>query len=214
MRLLLVDDQVLFVESLRKLLEIDAEDLTVIGTATSGKEAITLADQLGPDIVLLDIRMPEMDGVEVVRILKSRHPQIAIIMLTTFDDDSYIYDALANGAAGYLLKDIPPNELIAAIYAIKEGGVTVSPAIASKLVERGQPAPREPRGRATPATGLTKREIEVLKLIAQGDDNQEIAETLCLSEQTVRNYVSLIYAKLGVEKRSQAIRIARDLMFD
>lgn len=209
-RLLLVDDQKLFVESLRKLLEIEADEVVVVATAKSGAQAVELSDRLRPDMVLLDVRMPGMDGVQTVKILKERHPEITVIMLTTFDDDVYIYDALALGAEGYLLKDIPPNELIAAIHAVREGGVTVSPAVARKLVERGiEPGARSDA--APPPEQLTKREREVLTLMVRGHDNVEIATVLHLSEQTVRNYVSTIYSKLGVEKRSQAIRAAREL---
>jgi DNA-binding NarL/FixJ family response regulator len=214
-RVLIVDDQVLFAESLKKVLEIDALDLEVVGIALNGQAAIDVVEKQRPDVVLMDVRMPVLDGVQATRLLHERFPDMHIVVLTTFDDDAYVYEALQYGAEGYLLKDIPPQELIASIRSICAGGVTISPAIARKLVERGydaaDPAVTEP---ATPRTAellqsLSRREREVLGLIRDGLDNPDIAARLFLSEQTVRNYVSTIYAKLGVEKRSQAVSIAR-----
>ncbi|HUX12741.1 MAG TPA: response regulator transcription factor [Spirochaetia bacterium] len=209
-RLLLVDDQILFVESLRKLIEIEASDMRVVDIAHNGDEAVRKAVELEPDIVLMDVRMPDLDGVGATRKLRALS-NVHIIMLTTFDDDDYVFNALEIGANGYLLKDTAPNELVAAIRAVHEGGVTISPAVARKLaLGRGT----EGREALSPAhdmvESLSRRERDVLRLIGEGCDNPEISQRLFLSEQTVRNYVSLLYSKLGVEKRSQAIRLSRD----
>ena len=206
-RLLLVDDQVLFVESLRRLLEIDADDMEVVDIAHDGAQALEKTPLCRPDVILMDVRMPGMDGVAATKQIKLLFPQIHIVMLTTFDDDKYVYNALALGADGYLLKDSAPSELLAAVRAVYQGGVTVSPAVARKLAVRssyGQDSGTDALER------LSRREREVLKLIGEGCDNTDISERLFLSEQTVRNYVSLLYGKLGVERRSQAIRIAKD----
>ena len=214
-RVLIVDDQLLFAESLRKVLQMDADDLEVIGIAHDGRDAITMVERDHPDVVLMDVRMPVMDGVEATKIIRRRFPDIHIVVLTTFDDDAYVYEALQHGAEGYLLKDIPPEELIVSIRSIVAGGVTISPAIARKLVLRGYPPSSDLGDVPAEQTDemlatLSRREHEVLLLIRDGLDNPEIAQDLSLSEQTVRNYVSSIYAKLGVEKRSQAMRIARE----
>lgn len=210
-RLLLVDDQILFVESLRRLLEIEAEDMSIVDIAYDGEDAVRKVEAHRPDIVLMDVRMPGLDGVGATRKLKEILPDLHIIMLTTFDDDNYVFNALAVGADGYLLKDTAPNELLAAIRAVNEGGVTVSPAVARKLAAGRSPLSVEPGLASREVVDrLSRRERDVLRLIGEGCDNTDIAARLFLSEQTVKNYVSLLYSKLGVERRSQAIRISRE----
>jgi DNA-binding NarL/FixJ family response regulator len=209
-RVLLVDDQRLFVESLRRLLEIDSPDLSVCGVAYDAESALALLSRTHPDVVLLDVRMPGTDGVEVARIISRDWPDIHTVMLTTFDDDEYVHNALSQGAVGYLLKDIPPGELIAAIRAVKEGGVMISPSIARKLA-LGH-AVSEPNEEMTLLEELTPRDEELLRLLVQGHNNSEIAETLFLGPQTVRNYVSSLYAKLGVRNRAEAMRFGRRLI--
>ncbi len=210
-RVLLVDDQVLFVESLRRLLEIDANDMEIVDIANDGREAVKKAKELVPDIVLMDVRMPGLDGVGATRELKAALPGVHIIMLTTFDDDNYVFNALAVGADGYLLKDTAPNELVAAIRAVHEGGVTISPVVARKLAAGRTDFTADSDSPSHEIVQrLSRRERDVLRLIGEGCDNTDIAARLFLSEQTVKNYVSLLYSKLGVERRSQAIRISRE----
>ncbi|MDA3950309.1 MAG: response regulator transcription factor [Spirochaeta sp.] len=209
-RVLLVDDQRLFVESLKRLLEFDSSDISVCGVAYDAESALTLLSQTHPDVVLLDVRMPGSDGVEVARIINRDWPDIHTVMLTTFDDDEYVHNALIQGAAGYLLKDIPPEELIAAIRAVKEGGVTMSPSIARKLAQGHVVG--EPNEEMKLLEDLTPRDEELLSLLAQGHNNSEIATKLFLGPQTVRNYVSSLYAKLGVRNRAEAMRFGRRLL--
>jgi DNA-binding NarL/FixJ family response regulator len=208
---LLVDDQTLFVESLRTVLETRAKDFSVIGIAGDGEEALALTAKLSPDVILMDVRMPKMNGVEATKRIKEEFPATRILMLTTFDDDEYVIEALQHGAVGYLLKDMPPLELITAVRAVYEGGVLISPRVATKIVEKlvqttdpviafAEEASQEPEW----VKDLNSREKEILKLIAKGMDNEEIAHSLHIAKQTVKNYVSMIYCKLGVRDRVQA----------
>ena len=227
LKILLADDQILFAESLRTFLNNYAGDMSVAGIAKNGKEAVAMAGEHRPDIILMDIRMPEMDGVEAVRQIRRHWPEIKIIMLSTYHEDELVRSALLAGASGYLLKDISPTELIAAIRALKSGIVQISPEIARALVaERyrgdGAKPPKPPMPDLPPeaaSTGaengpfewlndLTPREREIFTLIATGYDNEQIASTLNLAVQTVRNQVSTIYSKLGVKDRFEIIRLA------
>lgn len=214
---LLVDDHVLFVESLRTVIERRARDLDVLGIALNGGDAIRMTGELAPDIILMDIRMPDMSGVECTRIIKERFPGVQIMMLTTFDDDAYILQALGYGAVGYLLKDADPSFLISAIRSVHRGGVLISPQVAKKLLgrivpresgEEARPAAEAAGGRRTALESLSRREHEVLTQLAKGLTNREIADALFIAEQTVKNHVSEIYAKLGVHDRAQALRLA------
>ncbi len=213
-RVMLADDQRLFVESLKSVLETRAEDVSVIGIAKDGAEAVEMAIRLNPDIVLMDLRMPAMDGVEATKRIKERAPGIQVVMLTTFDDDEYVREALLCGAVGYLLKDIPPSEVIASLRAVKEGSVLISAPIAAKLIGRIaelEDAPHHPeRAERDPGKlqSLSGREREVLDLLAEGLDNREIADRLFLAEQTVKNLVSMIYSKIGTHNRISAMKIA------
>ncbi|HEV8339515.1 MAG TPA: response regulator transcription factor [bacterium] len=204
-RVLLCDDQRLFREGLRTL--IDAEtDFEVVGEAGDGAEAVELCARLDPDLVVLDIRMPRMDGVEATRRIRTAGgPQVVI--LSTYDDDEFIFEALKAGAAGYLLKDFPAEELIKALRTVHHGGgILIPPPIAAKVVgelRRGRPAAGGPEGPSL-TEPLTQREEEILRLLARGRANKEIAEHLYLTEGTVKNYISRIYAKLGARDRTQA----------
>jgi DNA-binding NarL/FixJ family response regulator len=219
-RVLLVDDQVLFVESLRTVLETRATDFEVVGVALSGREAIQNVMDAQPDIILMDVRMPEMDGVQATRIIHEAYPHIHVLMLTTFDDDTYVVEALNHGAAGYVLKDIPPNDLIVSLRAVCNGSIIISPQVANKLLriregEGKTDEAAEPRVRPVPEGSflryLSKREIEILRLIGKGADNTLIARKLCIAEQTVKNHVSVIYSKLHVHNRMQAMMLANSL---
>lgn len=212
-RLLLVDDQVLFAESLKTVIELKAEDIQVVGIATGGEEAIALTDREHPHIILMDVRMPGMDGVEATKRIHEQHPQVIIMMLTTFDDDEYIYEAFNYGATGYLLKDIPIVELMTSLRAVKEGSVLISPRVATKLVKNAPAIHRSsdlPREDVKPSwiDSLGKREKEILVYIAKGYDNPHIARDLYISEQTVKNYVSGIYVKLGEHNRMKVMQTA------
>jgi DNA-binding NarL/FixJ family response regulator len=220
-RVLLADDQVLFLESLRIVIQISAEDIDVVGTLNTGKEALDFLDQNNGsiDVILLDVRMPEMDGVETAKIIHEKYPLIHIIMLTTFDDDDYVYRAIRNGATGYLLKELPPEELIEAIRIVAHGQALMSPSIASKMAdsmffaEQKKETTRLNEKKLAIYGVLTKREREILTLIADGLDNREIADKLFIAEQTVKNHISDIHGKFGVNKRLHLIRIAKNLGF-
>lgn len=221
MRVLLVDDQKLFVESLRVYMNTRAPDLDVVGVAYNGGDAVRMAETLKPDLVVMDVRMPGMDGVEASRILSERSPEIHVLMLTTFDDDSYVFNALNNGAAGYLLKDLDPSELVDAMRASISGSIQIAPTIATRLVsgstdgqrmdtDHGNESAVETTYSAEEAwLSLSRREREIIKLIARGLDNMEISDTLNIAQQTVKNRVSDIYTKLDVHSRLHLIRLCR-----
>lgn len=215
-KVLLVDDQFRFLKSLQNILQTRSEDIQVVGVASNGKIALDMVETLQPDIILMDVRMPEMNGVECTRLIRERFPKPRVLMLTTFDDDEYVIEALHYGAVGFLLKDVPPTELIAAIRAVYEGGVLIAPQVATKLVVKLRTPTFEEQSRANeplrPAwlDDLSNREKEVLSLMAKGHDNKEIAKLLFIGEQTVKNYVSLIYCKLGVHDRVQATQMANN----
>jgi len=210
-RILLVDDQRLIREGLRVLLELEP-GLEVVGEAGDGKEALEAYAALQPDVVLMDVRMPGMDGVEATRRLRERWPEARIIILTTFDDDAYVFEGLRAGALGYLLKDVSGNELAEAVRTAAAGGAPLSPSVARKVVaafSRLSPPARPPdEGLPEP---LSEREKEVLRLLAQGLTNREIARRLVLAEGTVKNYVTTILQKLGVRDRTQAALRARQM---
>lgn len=219
--ILLVDDQVLFVESLKTVIETHTNDLKVVGIAFNGEMAVKLSLEKKPDIILMDVRMPGMSGVECTRIIKKKIPSMQIMMLTTFDDDEYIYEALSAGAVGYILKDIHPTYLISAIRSIHEGGLLISSNVAQKIVDKlihtpgkGKIATHDHQVKHTLLDELSKREREVLLQISKGYTNKEIAENLFIIEQTVKNHVSTIYSKLGVRDRVQALRFAIEAGLD
>lgn len=210
-RILLVDDQRLMREGLRTLLELEP-GMRVIGEAANGQEALEQYAELAPDVVLMDVRMPVMDGVEATRQLLARWPQARIVILTTFDDDEYVFDALRAGALGYLLKDVSIQELTDAIHAVMAGGVLIEPSVARKVVaELARLRLAEPQSPSSLVEPLSEREQEILRLVARGLTNREIAQRLFLAEGTVKNYVTNILSKIGARDRTQAAVRARDL---
>ena len=178
------------------------EDLKVVGQAGDGFEAVSLATKLGPDIVLMDLQMPGMDGVEAIKKIKEEAPDIGIIILTTFDTDEYIFRGIEAGAQGYLLKDSPPEEVLEAIRAVHRGESVVEPRVATKLLQRFSQLSRSP---AVEAGGLSEREIEVLQLAAEGAGNKAIAARLVIGESTVKTHLIHIFNKLGVKDRTEAV---------
>lgn len=215
-RVLLVDDQRLFVESLKTVLTTRAQEIEVVGVAYDGREALELALKTRPDVVLMDVRMPVMDGVESTKLIRESLKETRVLILTTFDDDEYVIEALRLGAVGYILKDIPPEELISAIRAVHEGSVLIAPKVAAKIAERlaGAQSGAKHADEGPPPewpADLSPREREVLRLLAAGYDNREIASRLFLAEQTVKNHISTLYDKLGVKDRVHAMRKAAEM---
>jgi len=215
---LIADDQVLFAENLKLMLETLAEDIVVVGIAYDGAEAITLVDSLHPDLVLMDVRMPHVDGVKATQLIRERYPEQKIVMLTTFIDDTYVESALNHGAAGYLLKNIKPNELIDAIFAVHSGSVLLSPDLVSLLLRKSESEEghddQDSEALGDLVRKMNMREKEILGLIAKGYNNRSIADTLFLSEPTVRNYISRIYAKIGSKDRLEVMAIAKSRTWD
>ena len=207
-RVLVVDDQRLVREGIASLLDIQP-GIDVIGTAADGREAVERTLALTPDVVLMDVRMPEMDGVDAVAVLKKRAPGCRVVMLTTFDDEEYVVQALRAGAAGYLLKDLPAAELAEAV-RLAHAGVTQLDDAAARHVAAAL-TPRSTGALPRQSTDeLTGRETDVLRLIAAGATNREIAARLFLSEGTVKNHISRILSRLGLRDRTQAALYARD----
>lgn len=207
-KVLLADDQELILESLHIVLSME-EDLEIVGLAKNGEEAIKGCEQFMPDIVLMDVNMPVMDGVAATALIKERIPATKIIMLTSYKEVEYVLAALSYGAEGYLLKAIHPRDLAAGIRVVQAGGTLISQEMASKMIKNMNNATPEKKNEF----GLTAREIEVLHKLAAGLRNKEIAEVLYLSEGTVKNYISMIYSKLNVKGRREAARKARDSGF-
>ncbi|WP_081838383.1 response regulator transcription factor [Thermogemmatispora carboxidivorans] len=217
-RLLLCEDQTLMRQGLRTILDLEP-GLEVVGEAANGEEAVRRYRELrqagqGPDIVLMDIQMPIMSGVEATAAILSAYPEAKVIILTTFDYDDYVFESIKAGAAGYVLKDLPAEELAATIRRVAQGEPFIQPSIASKLlIEFGR---REKRSQSQHQSsegmgeGLSVREREVLRLLAQGASNREIAQQLYLAEGTVKNHVSNILSKLQVTNRTQAASKARE----
>jgi DNA-binding NarL/FixJ family response regulator len=203
---LIADDQALVRGGFRMILEAQ-KDIEVVGEAADGREAVAQARELRPDVVLMDIRMPEVDGIEATRRL-SDSDSTCVLMLTTFDLDEYVYEAMKAGASGFLLKDVRPEQLAEAVRMVAAGEALLAPAITRRLIEefvrRPAPGARAP----TELSGLTERELDVLKLVARGLSNVEIASSLFVSEATVKTHVTHILAKLSLRDRVQAIVLA------
>jgi len=197
-------------EGLRTLLELE-DDLEVVGEAENGREALALYEATRPDVVLMDIRMPEMDGVEATRRLRQRWPDAQVIILTTFDDDEYVFDGLRAGAQGYLLKAVSAEELADAIRTVAAGAALIDPSVTRKVVAEFARLSRPEHKPSLPPEPLSEREMEVLRLLAEGFTNREIAQRLFLAEGTVKNYVSHILDKLGARDRTQAALRAREM---
>ena len=211
---LLVDDQALFREALATLLGVRAE-ITVVGEAGNGAEALDRVAELGPDVVLMDLHMPVLDGVAATRRLRVEHPGVRVLALTTFDDDEDVFAALRAGAVGYLLKDVAGDRLVEALLAAARGESVLQPSIAARVLARFAEMPDDaPRGTARPqplVVPLSDRELEVLRLLADGGSNREIATALFLAEGTVKNHVTNLLAKLGARDRTQAALRGRAL---
>ena len=205
MKLLLCDDQSVIRDGLEMLLNLE-KDFQVVGGAQDGAEAVELAAQKQPDLILMDLKMPIMNGIEATREIHAKFPKIKILVLTTYDDDEWVFDAIRAGASGYLLKDTPRQKIVEAIHGTLKGKSFVDPAIAGKLLNQVASKQTQPASMLTDK--LTERELDVLRLIAKGINNSEIANQLHLSEGTVRNHVSAILEKLGVSDRTQAAVIA------
>ena len=209
-RVLIVDDQALFREGVRTILSI-RDDIEVIGEASNGEEALRLAAQHQPDVVLMDLRMPIMDGVTATKRLKSTLPDCKVIVLTTFDDEESVFDGLRGGAVGYLLKDVNSEKLYEAIRAAARGEYFLLPSITAKVVaEFSRLAPPAHRSDLSLLEPLSNRELEVLRLVATGASNKEIADTLVIAEGTVKNHVTSILNKMSVRDRAQAVLKAKE----
>lgn len=205
MKILICDDQAVIRDGLEMLLKLE-KDFEIVGAAQDGSEALELAAQKSPDLILMDLKMPVMNGIEATREIRAKFPDIKILVLTTYDDDEWVFDAIRAGAAGYLLKDTPRQRIVEAIRGTVEGRSFVDPAIAGRLLN--QVASNQKQPTSVLAEKLTERELDVLRLIAKGFNNGGIAGQLHLSEGTVRNHVSAILEKLGVSDRTQAAVIA------
>jgi DNA-binding NarL/FixJ family response regulator len=205
MKIIICDDQAIVRDGLEMLLKLEP-DIEIIGMADDGAMAVELADKKKPDLVLMDLKMPVMNGVEAIRQIKAKHAEVKILVLTTYDDDEWVFDAIRAGASGYLLKDTSRDEVVKAIRGTVSGKTYVDPSVAGKVIRQASTRQTQPTTLIT--NKLTDREIEVLRMIAKGFNNADIATRLFLSEGTVRNHVSAILAKLGVTDRTQAAVIA------
>ena len=211
-RVLLADDQALFREALATLLDVRAE-VDVVGEAGNGAEALDRVAALRPDVVLMDLHMPVLDGIGATRRLRVEHPDVRVLALTTFDDDEDVFSALRAGAVGYLLKDVSADRLVEALLAAARGESVLQPSVAAKVVARfarlpDDDGPPRPQPLVVP---LSERELEVVRLLAEGSSNREIAGALFLAEGTVKNHVTNVLAKLGARDRTQAALRARAL---
>jgi len=205
MKVVVCDDQAIVRDGLELLLRLEA-DIDVVGLAQDGAEAVDLVARTSPDLVLMDLKMPGMNGVEATRRICTQYPKTRVLVLTTFDDDEWVFDAIRAGASGYLLKDTPREKVLEAIRGTLAGKTYVDPLVAGKLL--GQVASKQEQPATILTDKLSGRELDVLKLVARGLSNAEIAENLHLSEGTIRNHVSAIFSKLDVADRTQAAILA------
>lgn len=235
-RVILVDDQKLLREGFKGLLELEGGGIEVVGMAGDGLEALALVERLAsvglePQVALMDVRMPHMDGVEATRQLALHFPNVGVLILTTFDDEAYVLDGLHAGAKGYVLKDVSAEQLVDAIHAVQRGESPLQPSVAAKVLAHlhrapeaiplassistsatssGAVAPATPGANRLPVEELTEREREILRYVARGDNNREIGEALFITEGTVKNHVSSILGKLSLRDRTQAALWARE----
>lgn len=210
-KVLLADDQLLIRDGLKTILELE-KDIEVVGVAKNGFEACRMAETLQPDLILLDIRMPDMNGVESLKEIKEKYPEIKILMLTTFNDDEYIIDALANEASGYILKDIEIEKLIEFIHDAMQGKMIIPPVVAAKLAEvlTKMSAKKSDKEDISYKLEFSEREREIASMMTQGFTNKQISSALYISEGTVRNYISNIYTKIGIGNRTQAVLFLKE----
>jgi len=203
-KVLLADDQDILVEGLKLILGME-QDIEITGTVNNGKKAYEECKWKKPDVVLMDIQMPELNGVEATAMIKRDFPDIKIIVLTTFNDDQYIYDALKNGASGYLLKDTSPSEIANAVRTVYNGGALIQSEVAVKVIDKFSQLANQTVDKIIDkrAELLTEREIEILRLIAEGKNNKEIADQLFLSQGTVKNHITRVLIKLDLRDRTQ-----------
>lgn len=211
MKILLCDDQAVIRDGMEMLLQLE-KDFQVVGSAQDGFEAVELAAKTQPDLILMDLKMPGMNGIDATRKINEVYPNIGVLVITMFDDDDSVFAAMRAGARGYLLKDADKDEVVRAIVAVERGEAIFSPAIAKRMIQyfSAPSASSNKKGQPSEFAELTEREYEILDLIAQGHNNMVIANKLSLSIKTVQNYVSSILTKLQVADRSQAIVRARE----
>lgn len=206
-RLLICDDQAIVCEGLRAILE-PVTDIEIVGVAHNGIDAIELTRTKQPDLILMDLKMPRMNGIQATKVIREQFPAVHVLVLTTYDEDDWVIDALRTGAAGYVLKDTPQEDLLKAIWETMKGWSHIDPQVAGKLLKHVAHQPARVVPDRTLISQLSDREREVLRLLATGLSNADIAQTLFLTEGTVKNYVSLIFSKLGVADRTQAAILA------
>jgi DNA-binding NarL/FixJ family response regulator len=215
-KILLADDQPIFTQSLKTWISNYIEDIEVAGIAANGKEAVEMTRTLRPDVIVMDVYMPVMNGVEATKEIMQEFPKVKIIILSTYDEDELVREALLAGASGYLLKHISPTELVVCIRALETGQLQISPDVAKHLIRKQYVEEKDksdddkpnPESKFKWYRTLSKREREIFALIATGYDNDKIADMLYLSEKTVRNHISIIYSKLEVKDRFEIIRLA------
>jgi NarL family two-component system response regulator LiaR len=201
-RIFIADDHAVVREGTRTLLEREA-DMQVVGEAADGEEAVALIEKLKPDVAIIDISMPKLSGVEVIRRIKPRLPSVAVLVLTAYDNDEYIFAVLEAGAAGYLLKDIPGKEIVEAVRSVYSGESVLHPSVARKVIQRA--IGTNTKSNPDETVELSEREQEVLKMIAKGLSNKDIAEQLVISSRTVQGHINKIFQKLNVGSRTEAI---------
>jgi DNA-binding NarL/FixJ family response regulator len=208
-RVLIVEDQALVRQGLRTILDLE-EGIQVVGEAADGVEALKCIPDLLPEVALVDVRMPRMDGIELVRRLRQEYPRVMPIFLTTFDDDEYVFEGLRAGARGYVLKDTPSEELAVAIQRVHRGEAVLGGEVTSKVIEEFGRLSKAPGTGGAGSESLSERELEVLKLVASGASNREIAKKLYITEGTVKNHISNVLRKLGFRDRTQAALYAQE----
>jgi two-component system response regulator DegU len=206
-RLLICDDQAIVCEGLRAILT-PIPQIEVVGVANNGMEAVDLTRRFQPDLVLMDLKMPKMNGIQATKTIREQFPDVRVLVLTTYDADEWVINAIRNGAAGYLLKDTPQEELVKAITNTVRGWNPIDPHVAGKILDHVAHQSSPPQQDQKLISQLSEREREVLRLLASGLGNSDIAQTLFLSEGTIKNYVSMIFSKLGVSDRTQAAILA------
>jgi len=205
MKVIICDDQAIVRDGLELLLKLE-KDISVVGLAQDGAEALALVAKYSPDVVLMDLKMPGMNGVESTRRIRAEYPTVKVLVLTTFDDDEWVFDAIRAGASGYLLKDTPREKVVEAVRGTLAGKSFIDPVVAGKILDQVAREQEQPQTVITDK--LTEREVDVLRLIGRGFSNSDIADRLHLSEGTVRNHVSSIFSKLNIPDRTQAAIIA------